>query len=70
MLAREGQHIDGRIMNGRKSFKSKIDEDLKKFLLSYEVLQKWSGLTISQRLRLIELEHHVVLGGDDAERLL
>ena len=62
MLARDGHHIDGRIMNGRKSFKSKVDENLKTFLLSHSVLQKWSGLTISQRVKLIELEHNVVLG--------
>jgi hypothetical protein len=50
-------------MNGRKSFKTKIDERLKKFLLRHSVLQKWSGFTISQRLKLIELEQNVVLGG-------
>ena len=62
MLKREGQHIDGRILNGRNSFKTNIDSNLRKFLLRHSVLQKWSGFTISQRVKLIALEHHVALG--------
>lgn len=31
--------------------------------MDYDVLQKWSGLTLSQRIRLIERDHNIVLGG-------
>jgi IS30 family transposase len=62
LLERGGYHIDGRMLNGQKSKTFKITKELKKVLLSHSLLQKWSGFTISQRLKLIEVDHNVVLG--------
>jgi hypothetical protein len=63
MQLREGHHIDGRIVNGRKNPLTKITPELSAFLLNNDVLQKWSGLTLSQRIRLIERDHNIVMGG-------
>ena len=46
MRERNGMHIDGRMLNGRKTA-TKITPTAAKMLLSQDVLQRWSGLFLS-----------------------
>ena len=46
MLERNGNHIDARLMNGRKT-KTKITPEVAKMLLSQQTLQAWSGFFVS-----------------------
>jgi len=61
MLERGGQHIDGRILNGRKT-RRKITPEVAALLLKQETLQAWSGLFISQRVAKLRNEHGVHIG--------
>ena len=58
MLEREGNHIDARLLNGRKT-KTKITPAVAKMLLSQQTLQEWSGLFVSQRVAKLRNEHNV-----------
>ena len=58
MLERDGNHIDARLMNGRKT-KTKITPAVAKILLSQQTLQAWSGLFVSQRVAKLRNEHNV-----------
>ncbi len=57
--ARDLLHVDHRILNGQDNKRRKITAKLEEFLLSDKVLQKWSGLFISQRCMLLDLDHNV-----------
>ena len=60
MLERNGNHIDARILNGRKT-KTKITPEVARMLLSQKTLQEWSGLFVSQRVAKLRNEHNVVI---------
>ena len=58
MKLRDGNHIDARILNGRKTVR-KITPQVEKLLLDHKTLQSWSGLFIRQRIVLLRANHNV-----------
>ena len=61
MRERGGLHVDARMLNGRKTA-TKITPSVAKMLLSQEVLERWSGLFVSQRLAILRHNHDVHIG--------
>ena len=58
MRERGGLHVDARMLNGRKTA-TKITPTVRKMLLSQVVLERWSGLFLSQRVAILKHLHQV-----------